>query len=162
MEGTAMEDSPAGGAGNSALHTLISLEDFKAILGTDDREDALSRHCLTTATYAIEQHCRRRLFLKRHVERIETNGDLPSSPRDDVRFTSSLTRRNEGLLLPLGEYPVREVLALHALCHAGEPEPVEPGLYSLWPEGETEGEYWPGPDIPHSLRLSPALGGCRA
>jgi hypothetical protein len=30
-----------------AFHTLISLEDFKAILGLDDREDTLVRYCLT-------------------------------------------------------------------------------------------------------------------
>jgi hypothetical protein len=38
------------------LYSLIPLEDFlnfqfAAILGTDDREDALSRYCLITATF---------------------------------------------------------------------------------------------------------------
>jgi hypothetical protein len=40
-------------------HTLIPLTDFKAILGLDDREDALSQYCLITATYTIEQYCKR-------------------------------------------------------------------------------------------------------
>jgi hypothetical protein len=85
------------------LHTLIPPADFKAILGIDDREDCLdfasvrnqgyeflhgknSTHlfqppslaafCLITATYTIEQHCKRRLLLKRHFERIAFHGDL--------------------------------------------------------------------------------------
>jgi hypothetical protein len=43
------------GASDTPLHTLIPLADFKAILGIDDREDALSRYCLITATFTIEQ-----------------------------------------------------------------------------------------------------------
>jgi hypothetical protein len=60
---------------NETLHALIRLDDFKAILGIDDREDALSRYCLLTATYTIEQYCRRSLFVHRHFERIEFSGD---------------------------------------------------------------------------------------
>jgi hypothetical protein len=124
------------GVQTPSLHTLISLEDFKAILGVDDREDALSRFCLTTATCAIEQYCKRRLFLKKHVERIETNGDP---------------------LLPLREYPVREVLAVYsagALRETGEP--LEPGLYRVIPD--LEGDTGEGPeDTVYSLSLSPAL-----
>jgi hypothetical protein len=33
------------------LHSLISLADFKAILGFDERAGALSRYCLITAVY---------------------------------------------------------------------------------------------------------------
>jgi hypothetical protein len=83
-----MDNETRAGAG--PLHSLIPLEDFKAILGLDDREDALGRYCLIIATYTIEQYCKRRLLLKRHFERITAYGDL---------------------LLPLGEYPVREMLA---------------------------------------------------
>jgi hypothetical protein len=46
---------------NETLHSLIPLADFKAVLGIDDREDAMSRYCLITATYTIEQYCLRRL-----------------------------------------------------------------------------------------------------
>jgi hypothetical protein len=113
------------------LHTLIPLEDFKALLGVDDREDKISRFCLITATCTIEQYCLRRLFLKKHFERIEFAGDL---------------------LLPLREYPVREVLALYACCSAAGPEAVEPEFYGLCPEIEER------LDISHALRLSPALG----
>jgi hypothetical protein len=136
---------------------LIPLEDFKAILGIDDREDSLSRYCLITATFTIEQYCRRQLFLKKHFERIEFHGDLSSSLRDDVRFTSLLMQRNEGLLLPLGEYPVREVLAVYIVGAFGETgEPLEPDWYRVIPDLEAEtGE---GPeDTVYSLWLSPAL-----
>jgi hypothetical protein len=118
------------------LHSLIPLEDFKAILGFDDREDALSRYCLTTATYTIEQHCKRRLFLKKHFERIGFHGDL---------------------LLPLREYPVREVPAIYVVRAFGETgELVEPDLYRVIPDLEEEtGE---GPeDTVYSLSLSPVL-----
>jgi hypothetical protein len=69
--------------------------------------------------------------MKKHFERIEYHGDL---------------------LLPLREYPVREVLAVYAYCSAAEPELVEPEFYSLCPEIEER------LDILHALRLSPALG----
>jgi hypothetical protein len=113
------------------LHSLIPLADFKAILGLDDRDDTLSRFCLITATFTIEQYCKRRFFIKKQFERIEFAGDL---------------------LLPLREYPAREVLAVYAYCSAVEPELVEPEFYSLCPEIEER------LDIPHTLRLSPALG----
>jgi hypothetical protein len=149
------------GASDSPLHTLIPLADFKAILGLDDREDALSRFCLVTATYAIEHYCKRRLILKKHFERIEFHGDLSSSLCDDVRFTSSLTRRNERLLLPLGEYPVREVLAVYVMGAFGETgEPLEPDFYRVIPD--LEGETGEGPeDTVYSLSLSPALSRSR-
>jgi hypothetical protein len=113
------------------LHTLISLGEFKAISGLDDREDALSRYCLITATFTIEQYCKRRFFMKKHFERIEPDG---------------------GLFLPLQEYPVREVLAVYAYYNAAEPKLVEPEFYTLFPEIEER------LDIPHTLRLSPAMG----
>jgi hypothetical protein len=124
------------GASDTPLHTLIPFADFKAILGLDDREDALSRYCLITATFTIEQHCKRRLFLKKYFEWIEFHGDL---------------------LLPLREYPVREVLAVYIVGAFGETgEPLEPELYRVIPDLEAEtGE---GPeDTVYSLSLYPAL-----
>jgi hypothetical protein len=80
------------------LHTLIPMADFKAILGLDDREDAyypqgsLSRYCLVTATYTIEQYCKRRLVKKISREQLAmSNGEL---------------------WLPLREYPVREIISM--------------------------------------------------
>jgi hypothetical protein len=131
-----VENNLAGGPSGFALHTLIPLEDFKAILGIDDREDALSRYCLITATFTIEQYCKRRLFLKKHFERIEFYGDL---------------------LLPLREYPVREVLTVYLVGAFGETgEPLEPDLYRIIPDLEAETGEMPE-DTVFSLSLSPAL-----
>ena len=106
---------------------LIPLEDFKALLGVDDREDKLSRFCLVTSTFTIEQHCKRRFLRKKHFEHLEYYG---------------------GLLLPMREYPVSKVLAVFLL---GGGEILEPDFYSVVPDcGSDE-------DMPFSLSLSPAL-----
>jgi hypothetical protein len=68
-----------------SLHTLIPIDDFKAMLGVDDREEKTARFCLVTATLSIEQYCKRKLLRKKHIENIEFFGDL---------------------ILPLNEYPV--------------------------------------------------------
>jgi hypothetical protein len=118
------------------VHSLIPLADFKAILGIDDREDALSRYCLVTATYTIEHYCKRRLLLKRHFERIEVS-DAP--------------------LLPLREYPVREILAVYSLSDmAASGELAEPDLYRVIPDLEAENGEEPEDTI-YSLSFSPAL-----
>ena len=74
-----------------ALYTLMPLEDYKAVLGVDDREDKIARFCLVTASLTIEQYCKRRFLKKKHFERIAYTGDL---------------------LLPLREYPVSRVLSV--------------------------------------------------
>ncbi|MDR0795787.1 MAG: hypothetical protein LBE79_07030 [Tannerella sp.] len=90
------------------LYTLIPLEDFKALLGVDDREDKISRFCLVTSTLTIEQYCRRRLLRKKHFERIGFFGDL---------------------FLPLNEYPITEVLAVYV-----NGEILEPDFYEIIPD----------------------------
>jgi hypothetical protein len=90
------------------LHTLIPLEDFKAILGVDDREDKISRFCLVTSTLTIEQYCKRRLLQKKHFETIEYYGYL---------------------FLSLREYPVNKILALY-----GNGEILEPDFYHTVPD----------------------------
>ncbi|MDR2740620.1 MAG: hypothetical protein LBB98_00465 [Treponema sp.] len=113
------------------LHSLVPLAEFKAVLGFVDREDALSRYCLITATYTIEQYCKRRLYLKRHFERLEFIGDL---------------------FLSLGEYPVREMLAGYGLDDFDCPgELLEPDLYRVIPDFE-EAEGLPE-DTVYSLAL---------
>jgi hypothetical protein len=77
-----------------ALHTLIPLEDFKTVLGVDDRENALSRYCLITATYTIAQYCKRRLLRRKNAEYLT--------------FT-------EEYIFSLREYPVGRVLAVWAV-----------------------------------------------
>jgi hypothetical protein len=112
------------------LHSLISLTDFKAVLGIDDRENTLSHYCLITATYAIEQYCKRRLLHKKRFEFLPFYGDY---------------------IFPLRDYPIREVLAVYQTHALKEAIIVEPDLYHTIPEcGESE-------DIPFCLSVSPIL-----
>jgi hypothetical protein len=60
---------------NENLHTLIPLEEFKAVLGIDDREDKLARFSLVTSTFTIEQYCQRQLLKKQHSEVFDWTGD---------------------------------------------------------------------------------------
>jgi hypothetical protein len=125
-----VKNSSAGEPSGFALHSLTPLEDFKAILSVDDREDALSRYCLVTATYAIEQYCKRRLLRKKRFEFLPFYGDY---------------------IFPLRDYPVREVLAVYQTHALKEAIIVEPDLYRTIPDcGEFE-------DIPFRLSVSPAL-----
>ena len=90
------------------LHTLIPMEDFKALLGIDDREDKIAKFSLVTSTLIIEQYCKRRLLRKKHFERIEFAGDL---------------------FLPLREYPVTKILAVYI-----NGEILEPEFYGIIPD----------------------------
>ncbi|MDR1099377.1 MAG: hypothetical protein LBL28_02740, partial [Treponema sp.] len=121
------------------LHSLIPLEDFKAVLGLDDRDDTLSRYCLITATYSIEQYCKRRLLRKKHTDYLTFMGEH---------------------IFALREYPIRRILAVWAATagavQQGEPlftpeNMVDPKHYFCLPdEGIQE-------DIPFSLVLRPPL-----
>jgi hypothetical protein len=110
-----------------ALYTLIPLEDFKALMPVDDRDDKLSRFCLVTSTLSIEQYCMRKLLRKKHFEQIEFSGDL---------------------LIPLREYPVSEVLAFYVF---GNGEMLEPEFYHAVPDCGLD------IDLPFYISLSPAL-----
>jgi hypothetical protein len=113
------------------LYTLIPIEEFKALLGIDDREEKISRFCLVTSTLTIEQYCKRRLLRKKHFERIEYTGDL---------------------LLHLREYPVNKLLAIYTLSSIGRTgEIIEPEFYGIIPDCGS------GEDLPYSISLSPAL-----
>jgi hypothetical protein len=125
------------GNGPNLLYSLIPLEDFKAVLGIDDREDSLSRYCLITATYTIEQYCKRRLVRRKNTDYLTFSGEY---------------------IFSLREYPVGRVLAVWA-AKAGavqrkealfDPENlVDPKHYYCLPdEGIHE-------DIPFSLVLRP-------
>jgi hypothetical protein len=108
----------------------MPLADFKAILGIDDREDTLSRYCLITATYTIEQYCKRRLLRKKRFEFLPFYGDY---------------------LFPLRDYPVWEVLAVYQTHILKETIIIEPDLYHTIPDcREPE-------DIPFCLSVSPAV-----
>jgi uncharacterized phiE125 gp8 family phage protein len=110
----AVRDSPAGDTGN-ALHSLISLDRFKTLLSVDDREDALSRYCLVTATWTIEHHCARCLLVKKHTDYLDCYAD-------DVSV--------------LREYPVRKILAVYNDTHhlLGPETLIAPDAYYTLPD----------------------------
>jgi len=115
---------------NEKLYTLIPLEEFKALMGVDDREDKLARFCLVTSTLRIEQYCRRRFLHKSFHEQIEFANDE---------------------YLVLKEYPVRKVLSVFALYHFGQPNIIEPYFYKIVPDEKSR------EDIPYTIILSPAI-----
>jgi hypothetical protein len=112
------------------LHSLVPLAEFKAVLGVDDRDDTLSRYCLVTATYTIEQFCHRRLLEKKRSEFLDFFGDY---------------------VIPLRDYPVREILAVYRINPFKKPELVEPDFYHTVPACEDF------EDIPYCLSVSPGL-----
>jgi hypothetical protein len=109
------------------LYSLIPLDEFKAVLGVDDREDKLARFCLASSTFAIEQYCKRRLLRKKHFERIEFHGDL---------------------VFPLGEYPVVKMLSAFSTNNRAL---IDPELYCVIPDCGSD------LDVPFSLSFSPVL-----
>jgi hypothetical protein len=119
------------------LHTLIPLADFKALLSLDDREDCLAAFCLITATYTIEQYCKRRFCRKKHADYLTFTGEY---------------------VFTLREYPVGKVLAVWAATAGsvqrgealfGPENLVDPKHYYCLPdEGSHE-------DMPFLLVLRP-------
>jgi hypothetical protein len=112
-----------------SLYTLISLDEFKAVLGIDDRDDKLARFCLVTSTLTIEQHCKRRFLRKKYNERRPCFGDL---------------------FFPLNEYPVSKVIGVHGWS---KDEIIEPEYYQVTPDCNTE------LDIPSYISFSLAMKG---
>ena len=117
----------------------MTLDEFKALLGVDDREDKLARFCLVTATFSIEQYCKRRFLGKKYFERIDSTGDL---------------------ILPLREYPASKILAAFAINANTRFEKqgtenngmlIEPEFYRVIPNLDCF------EDIPYFIELSPAL-----
>jgi len=74
----------------NSIYTLIPLDDFKALMGVDDRDDKIARFCLVTSTLTIEEYCKRKFLRKQYFETIPI--------------------KNNYFVLPLREYPVREIL----------------------------------------------------
>ena len=114
------------------LYSLIPLEDFKALLGIDDREDKTARFCLVTSTLSIEQHCKRRLLRKKHFEQLPYTGDL---------------------FLPLREYPVVSVNKEQVRMNSGQI--LDPRFYRVFPDFDTD------VDLPFWIELSPLIRNIR-
>jgi hypothetical protein len=113
------------------LYTLIPLEDFKAILAVDDRDEKLCAFCLTISTYAIEQYCHRRLTVKGHFEDLAYYGDR---------------------MIPLSHYPIQKVFAVYyRIPGQKDMSIVEPDFYNVVPDPGEE------IDVPASLVLYPGL-----
>ena len=77
----------------NSLYSLVSLDEFKSVLGFDDRDDRLCRFCLVTSTLTVEQYCMRKFISKKYSEFHEFNGD--------------------GVIF-LREYPVRKITAVYS------------------------------------------------
>ena len=112
-----------------ALYTLMPLEDYKAFMGVDDREDKIARFCLVTASLTIEQYCKRRFLRKKYIER-----------RPYL----------EGLFFPLNEYPVSKVVRVYGWSND---EVIKPEFYEVVPDCGTD--Y----DVPSYISFSSALHG---
>ncbi|MDR2541912.1 MAG: hypothetical protein LBC80_00455 [Treponema sp.] len=111
------------------LYSLIPLDDFKALMGVDDREDKLCRFCLVTATLSIEQYCMRKFLRKKKTEVVDLS---------------------RGLIVPLSEFPVIEVLAVYGINSRQEMF-IEPFFYRVM-VGCAFNE-----DLPFELLLSASL-----
>ena len=114
------------------LYSLIPLEDFKALLGVDDREDKTARFCLITSTFSIEQYCKRRLLQKKHIEQIPYTGDL---------------------FLPMREYPVVSMKSDQVKMNDGAV--LDPRFYRVFPDFGTD------VDLPFHFELSPVVKNIR-
>ena len=68
------------------LQTLATIEDFKDLMGVDDREDRQARFCLVTATLNIEHYCRRKFLQKQYFETVKFGNDLVLPFRADNHF----------------------------------------------------------------------------
>jgi hypothetical protein len=119
----------------------MPLEEFKAVLGVDDREDKLARFCLVTSTFTIEQYCKRKFLRKKRFETIDFYGDL---------------------YLSLREYPVEKMLAVFQIRNEElgmrNSEIIETEFYRVIPDcGSNE-------NFPYSIEFSPAIArlGCKA
>jgi len=117
---------------NNPLYSLISIEDFKALLGIDDREDKASRFCLLTATFSIEQYCKRRFIKKKHTDYHTYTGDN---------------------IFALREYPLRKIISVSSKrltpnqSFAGNEYAVLPEFYRVVPD------FGCNEDLPFSLVL---------
>ena len=121
-------------AAGDSLYSLVALDEFKSVLGIDDREDKLCRFCLVTSTLTIESYCIRKFLRKQYFERIAFFGDL---------------------ILPLKEYPVGKILTAFAMnseqLKMNNAEMIEPEFYRAVPDCSVD------EDIPFSIEFSPAL-----
>ncbi|MDR0908722.1 MAG: hypothetical protein LBM77_03050 [Spirochaetaceae bacterium] len=95
------------------LRSLIPLDHFKTLMGIDDREDGIARHCLEAASFAIEGYCRRKMMARKHNEVLRYEGER---------------------IFPLKEYPLREVLGVWLYRDGEEMGILEPDYWHTIPD----------------------------
>jgi len=121
-------------AESNYLYSLIPLDDFKALMGIDDREDRLCRFCLVTASLSIEEYCKRKFLKKNYFEVFKWSGHL---------------------LFILKEYPVNEILSIYTYNEKQYFENcgmiLEPEFYRPMVANDYNEE------IPFEILLSPSL-----
>ena len=116
------------------LYTLISLEEFKALMGVDDRDDKLCRFCLVTSTLTIEEYCKRKFLRKQYFEVFKWTGHL---------------------VLILKEYPVSEIFAVYTYNDLQVSENCGMILKPEFYRPMIGNDY--NEEIPFELLLSPSL-----
>jgi hypothetical protein len=114
-----------------SLYTLIPLEEFKAVMGVDDREDKTARFSLVTSTLSIEQYCKRKFIRKKYTEGFQFPNDL---------------------LLPLREFPVTEILAVQSMRSENNKWSILDSVFYRPMFGSDYNE-----ELPFELLLSPSL-----
>jgi len=114
----------------NSLYTLIPFNEFKVLIGIDDREDKNARFCLTTATLNIEQYCKRKFLKKQYFETFKWTGDL---------------------VFPLKEFPVTEIISMNSEQLKVNNGLIDPSFYRPYP-GCSFGE-----ELPFEILLSPSL-----
>jgi hypothetical protein len=91
------------------LYTLIPIENFKAIMSVDDRDEKTVRFCLLTSSLRINQYCKRRFIRKKYTENFQVSKDL---------------------FFPLREYPVTKILAVTGYqAGTGNTKLIDPIFY---------------------------------
>jgi hypothetical protein len=134
------------------LYSLIPIEDFKAIMGVDDREDKTARFCLVTATLSIEQYCKRRLLRKKHFEQLPYTGDLTvflnEYPVQEILSVYVIGNREQGLGNGEREKKSEKRKNKKEMCYG---DLLEPEFYEVYPNCGTD------ENIPFSLSLSLAV-----
>ena len=120
-----MSNAGTGESRKNFLYSLISLDDFKAIAGVDDRDDKLSRFCLMASTKAIEHYCMRQLLRRYHYQ----------------FFTLPDTTYFE-----LEQYPVRKIVSSYTEQHQPfQKTIINPKEYYFSPDFDND------EDIPHTV-----------
>ena len=136
------------------IYSLMPLDDFKAVMGIDDREDKIARFSLITSTYSIEQYCMRRFLRKKHFGHIEFYGDLFLPLREYPVISMSIAENPHPCRFSALSFCNTKTQAKARETAASMPPKairLGPEFYRVIPECGTN------MDFPYSIELSPAV-----